>query len=362
MHSVYLRLSLLIGMFAFQGLDTVCAQEFQPGYSLGADFLYRIDFITAENKDPRNRQQFQIHVRLNAELQDNLTLGFQLRSGDTDPVSAKQAFTGGFSAKPVEIDLAFINWRPIEGLQVNSGKMMNPFYSPRGNKIMWDNEIRPEGVSATYMRPLGAAELVLNSSYFWIQERLSAKEAALFGSQARMRYSFKPAQVLVGAVYFDYQNMKGFPPFYDPTDGVGNSLDLLNNYLYDFNLVELMSELAFSNLFMPFTLYGEYIRNIAPDVDLNTAWIAGMSLGRCVNKGDYAFYYGYRLLEKDSLVGAFNDSCFLGGGTDGKGHELNFEYQVSRKVRTYFTWFISQNGVENGSRYNRMQMDFNYTY
>lgn len=362
MHSGYLRFSLLIGVLAFQGVDTVGAQEFQPDYSLGADFLYRVDFITAENKDPRNRQQFQIHVRLNAELQDNLTLGFQLRSGDTDPVSAKQAFTGGFSAKPVEIDLAFINWRPLKGLQVNSGKMKNPFYSPLGNKLMWDVELRPEGVSVTYSKPLGDMDMVLNASHLWILERTSDKDAALAGGQARLQYHSRPAQVLLGIGYFNYRNTKGFQPIYDSTDGAGNSLDAAGNYRYDFDDVELISEITVPNLFMPVTAYVDYIRNIAEGVDLKRAWIVGSALGNCVDPGDIAFYYSYRLIEKDSMIGAFNDSCFLGGGTDGKGHEFNFEYQASRKVRTYFTWFISEKGVKNGTGYNRMQFDFNYTY
>ena len=62
------------------------------------------------------------------------------------------------------------------------------------------------------------------------------------------------------------------------------------------------------------------------------------------------------------MIGAFNDSCFLGGGTDGKGSEINLKYQVSKKVSTYFTWFISEKGIKNGTGYNRMQFDFNYVY
>ena len=361
-HAGYLRLMVLAGMLALMVDGGAHAQDSLSRLSMGADFLYRVDFITAEHQQPRNRQQFQVHARLNYAMQDNLTFIFQLRSGDTDPVAAKQAFTGGFSAKPVEIDIASMNWRPVEGLRIISGKMQNPFYAPRNTKLMWDVELRPEGVSANYTLPAGAVDLFLNASHFWIQERSSNRDAMLSGGQARVQYQAEPARIMLGAGYYDYRNTKGFPTFYTVGDGVGNSLDASNNYLYDFNNIELMSEITFSGLPLPLAFYGDYILNIADDVTENQAWIAGLALGDCAGQGDFALYYSFRRLERDSLMGAFNDSCFLGGGTNGKGHEMNAEYQVSEKVSLYATWFISRLGLDDGIDYNRVQMDFNYVY
>ena len=47
------------------------------------------------------------------------------------------------------IDLAYFDWHPerVEGLNVIGGKMENPFYAPGKTELLWDGDLRPEGVA-----------------------------------------------------------------------------------------------------------------------------------------------------------------------------------------------------------------------
>jgi hypothetical protein len=49
-------------------------------------------------------------------------------------------------------------------------------------------------------------------------------------------------------------------------------------------------------------------------------------VNKAKKQGSWNFRYNYREIEADAVLGTFSDSDFIGGGTDGKGHELNFGY------------------------------------
>ena len=65
-----------------------------------------------------------------------------------------------------------------------------------------------------------------------------------------------------------------------------------------------------------------------------------------------------RELEANAVVGAFTDSDFAGGGTDGRGHRLTAKYALSKKVCFGLTYFIDDKGLENSKDYHRVQADF----
>jgi len=55
--------------------------------------------------------------------------------------------------------------------------------------------------------------------------------------------------------------------------------------------------------------------------------------------GSWNFRYNYREIEADAVLGTFSDSDFIGGGTDGKGHELNFGYQIGKGSKLAASYF-----------------------
>jgi hypothetical protein len=67
--------------------------------------------------------------------------------------------------------------------------------------------------------------------------------------------------------------------------------------------------------------------------------------------------YNYRDLEADAVVGAFSDSDFIGGGTDGKGHMFTAGYAISKNFTTGITYFSNEKGQQE-TDYDRLQIDF----
>jgi hypothetical protein len=67
-------------------------------------------------------------------------------------------------------------------------------------------------------------------------------------------------------------------------------------------------------------------------------------------------------VERDAVIGAFNDSDYAGGGTDNKGFIFQYDYQASKNVMLSATFFMNRKGIRNGVDYNRLQIDSNFRF
>jgi hypothetical protein len=84
--------------------------------------------------------------------------------------------------------------------------------------------------------------------------------------------------------------------------------------------------------------------------------LVGGKLGKCKDPGSCELSYDYRDLEADAVLGAFNYSDFVGGGTNGKGHLIGFTYQLAKNTQGALTYFLDDKGNDN-HRYDRLQVD-----
>ena len=332
--------------------------------TFGGDLRYRHELIDAENKEQRNRQRIRARVKMDADLGDGFKLGFQAASGSEDPISTNQTLTGGFSTKRVMLDLAFVSWKPaaVEGLELTGGKVKNPFHAPGKGELLWDGDLRPEGLSAAYHAGKGEFGFFATGSYFWIEERKQGGDSVLIGGQAGISYEKSGTSLLAGVGYFDYQGAEGYPAFFDGTDSAGNSTTAAGDYLYDYDELELFAELTPPVLDGCVSLFADYVVNIADDVDDNTGWFAGISAGKVKAPGSMAIKYSYRSLEKDAVVGAFTDSDFKGGGTDGSGHELNISRQLTARSKAELSYFLNSTAVDDGDDYHRFIADVSFKF
>jgi hypothetical protein len=58
------------------------------------------------------------------------------------------------------------------------------------------------------------------------------------------------------------------------------------------------------------------------------------------------------------VFGAFTDSDFAGGGTNGRGFEAGFDYQVLPSTTASFTFFATtKNAATTKDDYTRLQAD-----
>jgi len=141
---------------------------------ISGDLRFRHEHIDSETsgsvrwKKGRDRQRIRARLMLEAIINDEWDVAFRLASGErsiladeddmfADPVSSNQTLKQNFSSKDIWLDLAYFNWHPAarEGLNVYGGKIKNPFYTVGKNQLVWDSDLNPEGIAATYVIPLG---------------------------------------------------------------------------------------------------------------------------------------------------------------------------------------------------------------
>jgi len=337
------------------------AEDETLNLKLSGDMRYRHETIDVENKDLRNRQRIRARLGLSAQVNERITLGFRAATGNDDPVSTNQTLTDGFSSKPVILDLAYFEWKmpSVNGMVISGGKVKNPFHTPMKTELLWDNDLSPEGLAFAYSLDSGTVKMFVNGSYFWVEERAAANDAVLLGGQAGVDWTGSSMGVLVSAGYFDYQNARHNAPFYNHGDSFGNSVDNGGEYLYGFNEAEVIFECRPAGILEKATVFADYVANVARDAEDNTGWLAGVSYGACKAPGSYEINYTYRRLEKNAVVGAFTDSEFIGGGTGGEGHKVNFGIQLAAKTKAALSYFLNQVGLEDGKEYHRFQLDIN---
>jgi putative porin len=97
----------------------------------------------------RNRERYRLRFNVNAKLNDDVSGGFSLASGDVnDPISTNQTTNQFYTRKPFLLDRAFINYHPgfFKPLTLTGGKFAYPWYN---TELTWDKDLNPEGVAQT---------------------------------------------------------------------------------------------------------------------------------------------------------------------------------------------------------------------
>ncbi len=329
------------------------------------DLRYRLETIDAEGSALRHRHRIRARAALHAEVAPGLSAVIGLGTGEkNDPVSNNQSLDDAFASKPIWLDLAYFEYSPLEdfGLAVLGGKMKNPLYAVGKSELLWDPDLNPEGGALMFQHSFGLVEPFANAAAFYADERSDDRDAWVAAAQAGVKLNFADGAfyVLAGGRYVDFRNLRGRTVLWDPTDSFGNSAtaDADGNLTYDedYDLTGGFLELGGKVASLPWSIFGDTVQNIAVDED-NFGWLVGAALGKCKEPLDFCLRYIYREVEADAVVGLFTDSDFVGGGTDGKGHEINAGVQIAKGTQTGITYFYNQRPLENSTEYQRTQMD-----
>jgi len=103
----------------------------------------------ADQSQVRNRERFRLRIYANAKLNDDISGGFSIASGDiNDPISTNQTTNQFYTRKVIAIDRAFMNYNPhqFKALTLTGGKFAYPWYN---TELTWDKDLNPEGVAQT---------------------------------------------------------------------------------------------------------------------------------------------------------------------------------------------------------------------
>jgi hypothetical protein len=349
--------SSLLCLLAVPSLAT--AEDWTEKVKVGGDLRYRHEILDTENSDARTRERIRARLNIIGNVSDQTKIEFSLSSGSSDPVSNNQTLTGAASSKAVVLDLAYGAYSPasLSGLTIVAGKTKNPFFKPGSSELLWDSDLRPEGASASYTRDFEGATLELVGAGHWVDERSSGPNSYMAAGQATITFHVpeKKSHVAVGGGYFHYGNLKGFAPLYED-DPFGNTVDTAGNFLYEYRLLEGYAEVGLTAGEKPVTFYGDFVVNTNPD-SANTAWLVGVRLGKAKKLWSWQMHFNYRRVERDAVFGLFTDSDFRNGGTNGKGSEFGAALQVTNDIQLAGTYFYNWQGLEDGTVFQRLQLD-----
>jgi hypothetical protein len=346
-------------------LTSIVSADDKPSFKVNGDFRYRHEMIEKEDTKTRTRHRLRARVNVEGSVNDDAKIVVGISSGSDDPVSNNQSLDDGFSSKDVVLDIAFFEYKlkQIPGLSLQGGKVYNPFYKPGKSELIWDSDIRFEGMVAHYKQKYILTSLELIGAGFWIEEREDDKNSYLMALQGVFGHDVPTYDmtIYVGGAYYRYENAKGFASFFDEGDSYGNTIDTAGMYANDFEIIDITAELYFMADGIPVTIMSDYVTNIAAD-SLNDGWLAGVRFGKLKESGTWDCRYIYRELKRDAVVGIYTDSDFLGGGTDGKGHEFGIGVQLAPKVSFGATYFVNEIGFENSQEFNRLQVDAKFEF
>lgn len=358
------------------------------------DLRYRNENIEQQFvvKD-RNRDRIRARLGVVVRANDTLRAGVQVATTDgNDPRSSNATLSGENPRRNLSLDLAYAEWQPNATWRVSAGKMRLPWLRP-GQSVLVDGDLNPEGLAVNFTP---GTSFFATAVYNLLEERGAAGESAMIGGQAGYRWNLSAATRLTfGASYFDFTGVQGKNPFYlappppqgpFPVLGASNangnststsaavcSTGISTCLLSDFTEVEGFVDFTTAVGGVPLSLYVDYWRNVDAATDFDTAYSAGVMLGRASNARTWEVGYAFQHVEKDAVFGQFVDSDFGGGLTDAEGSIIKLGYAFARNWALNITYFLNDTNIDvpatitgvgpvTDRTYKRLQVDFNVRY
>lgn len=377
-------------------VDKVKGTDWASKVAVTGDMRYRYEAISDDtlNAAPpggvttadRYRDRIRARLAVTAKATDNMTVGIGLTTTEgADPRSGNQSLTGVFSKKPIELDLAYFDWKFASWGDLIGGKMKLPFVKGAQN-LFWDNDITPEGIAFTFSRGIW-----FGSAYnFWLNEISGAEtgltsDPMMHGAQIGVKLPVGGSTLTLAAHYYDLSASQGRPlpaaPFFNnnannnTTVGPAATAALLNDY----EVFDVLAQFDTTLGTLPFQVWAEAAQNQSPSGfvppantianDQDTAYSAGFLLGRASNARTWELGAMYQKVEKDALFAQLIDSDFAGGFADNEGFVVRAGYAPVRNWVLNATYFVNQRNVERANSagqtevdYDRLQLDFNVKF
>jgi hypothetical protein len=305
-----------------------------------------------------------VEAKCNANLKGSIGLS----TGTNDPISGNQTLTDGAGKKEMRLDTAYFDYslfgeKPDE-VHLLGGKMNNPLIT-FPDDLLWDPDLRPEGLAVRSQMARGPVTVFANGSYQWLLERKDRGDAVLWTGQAAVRFQLRPEiTVTLGGTYCDYHGIRGLDviDWEGKNNAYGNSTrDDGSNKAWAAGFTPTVYAMqADLWLFrMPIGLFVQGVTN--PDADqFEQGHLYGLTVGKAKNPKTWEINYTYTELQRDAVPGLFTDSDRWGGGTDGKGSKLVAKYQIMKGLQAGASYFIDKKKISDPAKtkdYNRLQVD-----
>ncbi|MEX2494513.1 MAG: putative porin [Woeseia sp.] len=353
----------LLGVIALSpaALADTGANWWDEHVSFGGDarLRYQATRVSPPGEDDR-RERYRTRFGFLVDASDNVEFELRLATGTGNPTSRNLDFGESFALDDnIRVDRAWLAWTLEDRLQLVAGKMKNPMFRAGGDALIWDNDVTPEGFAARY----DGSRLFTRVGAFILSDRISGPESQLYAVQAgSVTKLSETASFTAGLSWYDYTDIAGHSVLF-AANPRGNSVDAAGNYLYDYDIIEAFGEYRRTIAGRPVTLFARWAQNTRADA-ANTAYSAGVAVGKTDEPGDFEFGWAWRDTEADALVGIYTDSNLAGGSTDSKGQLLTGTYRLTKHIDLGATFIFSELGGFTGTTrdFDRMMLEIEFSF
>jgi hypothetical protein len=332
--------------------------------------------------EDQNRLRLRVRFGLDALLGSGFTAGVRLATGDTGEIVATTNQTLGTygAGYTVSFDQAYVRWtgESYTGHQIftaTAGRFEDPWVA---TDLVWYNDLTFEGIAGNYRINLNDDNTIRHdlfatfgafplASFSLTNPNPAGEQKWLAGGQIGADlHTEDESRFRFGAAYYDYIHIVGHrntlgstlynwsaPAFVqkgntmfdisNTTDPTVNLFALASNFRI-VDLVAIGDIRVLSHYSVGYVL--EALKNIGFNstevMERVGSYVAPRNRGyrADVNFGTSSFgpfatwraSVGYRYLERDAVVDAFDDEDFHLGGTDAKGYTLVYEFSVNPHV------------------------------
>lgn len=336
------------------------------------------------NGNNANRQRLRMRLGAYSQINDEVDAGIRIASGsNADPRSTNQNMDGYFNRKSLWLDQAYIDWHPGKDVHLVGGKM--PYAWVNVDELIWDSDINPEGLAASYKHSMGShAEWFGSIGYYNMKDNVDGNgvqwkhDSQLYAGQLGFR--FNPAEqvaVMLGGSLYAYDSVKATNANGTLINGYSagspNALYGAGNTTTQFQLWEGFGKIDFTGWTMPLSLYGQYVVNTQakdeiPSINTrlggnggdsgDTAWLLGVKTG----VGKFKFDYNYRDVQRNAVVSIFTDSDFANGFPGARGHKFKMSYDLGKNFTVGGAYYRDtvdnyQGLTKPNTKFDRLQVD-----
>ena len=322
-------------------------------FNFSGDLRVRYEAFLQEGAE-RHRMRIRARFNLTGKLTDEFSGGMSLATGSLeDPVSTNQTFTNFFNRKNFNIDKAYVTYKPRSAafLKLDAGKFAYPWYR---TALTFDNDLNPEGFAETMSFDI-KHPVLKNITMVGFQlpflEVGSGYDSYVVGGQiqTQFRLNRKARLGLYGAGLTFHRadpigialNAALIPSLPNSNTLRYNSTGVVVGYASKFLYLDAIAKLDIDiSPRYPVTLQFDFVNNTRGPRERSGYW-ADFIIGRQREQRDLQFAYSFIRIEKDAVIGAFNESD-LRSSTNVWDHKLQVAYMLKGNVTAQFTAWIGK--------------------
>jgi len=304
----------------------------------------------------RHRERARGRFNVTGNLTEEVSGGFSLATGSLDDVnSTNQTLTGFFTRKTVGFDRYYLTYKPkwFKPLSFSAGKFAYPWLR---TPLTFDSDLNPEGFSQSlsFDFPGRALEnLTFVAFELPFNEVGGGSDSFIVGSQVQMGWKLgnrTRLRLAAAGIHFERADsiavavaQSELRPSLPNTNRLrrnanGDVIGFASRFLY----LDLLADLVYrGRTRWPVQVTFNVVNNTRAADGQRTGYWAELLLGRLAEPRDLQLGYAFIHIERDAVIGAFNESD-LRAATNVRNHRFLINYRALRNITLTHSLFLGR--------------------